>query len=263
MRAGAPSLTQPSNPLGLLLALLVFVSPGLCGFTGDVGVEAEFYAGVGLGEVATSFDIDNYGELGLTGRYKFRHFPYDDLSAWAQFGGSWTTFPTGGDFGNQVVTIQAMGGIIRHWGILGAGLALFGDSSGVGPMLVLPSIRIRIGEHDRIQFGFGMMDEAPYLSGGGPLHWEGIFAVPWDRIWAPRLKIGARLNLYAIEEHFPLELYGGAEARLGRHIRVAIEGTLGDGGSFGDRPTFSFVAKVGAAVGKGTKSERKPRPYND
>jgi len=245
-----------------LLRAVAFIplALALSGFTGYVGPESEFYAGVGIGRVNTAFDSDSYGEVGGTWRYKFKHFPYDDLAAWVQFGGSWTTYPQGGNFGNQVWTLQYMGGIRKNFGELGGGFVLTGDSTGIGPLLVLPSFRLRLGPHDRIQFGFGMLDEAPYWATGGVMHFEGIFTVPFEKIWSPRLKIGIRLNLYAPAERFPLELFGGAEARLGRHVRVAVEGSVGDGGIPGGEPSFTVSAKVGGAVGPGTRSDRYPEP---
>jgi len=116
----------------LLLPLALMLS----GFTGNVGPESEFYAGVGIGRVNTTLDSDNYAEAGGTIRYKFRHFPYDDIAAWVQFGASWTTYPTGGNFGNQIWTIQYMGGIVKNFGEFGGGFVLSGDQTGVGPLWV-------------------------------------------------------------------------------------------------------------------------------
>ena len=259
---GSASLKPPMATL-LRLRKLLLVLPlalALSGFTGNVGPESEFYAGVGIGKINTPFDSDPYSEIGGTWRLKFRHFPYDDLAAWVQFGASGASYPEGGNFGNRIWTIQYMGGIRKNFGEFGAGFVLSGDETGFGPLLVLPSIRLRLGEHDRVQFGFGMLDEAPYWTTGGIMHFEGIFAVPFEKIWAPRLKIGGRLNLYAPGERFPLELFGGAEIRFGRHVRLGIEASLGDGGVAGGEPSFTASVKLGGAVGPGTRSDRQPEP---
>jgi len=266
MVSQAPSASLPDVPrvrAPRSVAALAFVAAApslLCGFTGNVGAEAVAYAGVGIGTAQSIDDADSFGEVGGHFRYKFRNFPYDDLSGWLQVGASWTTYPSGGDLGNQLLTIQYLGGMRRNWGEVGGGLAIFGDVSGIGPMLVLPCIRIRVGEADRVQFGFGMVDEAPVWTSGGLMHWEGIFAVPFKKVWAPRLKIGARLNPYSPIERFPLELWGGVEARLGRHVRVAVDASLGDGGGTANPPSFTALLKVGMAAGPGTKSDRKPKP---
>lgn len=240
--------------------LLALALPVLCGFTGNKGAESEFYVGAGIGQIATPFDLDRYSEFGGTWRLKFRNFPYDDLAGWVQLGGSWSTYPTGGNLGNQIVTINVMGGTNKNFGTFGAGFVLSGDVTGFGPMLLLPSFRVRLGEHDKVQFGFGMLDEAPYWTAGGLLHFEGIFAVPFEKVWAPRLKIGGRLNAYGAGERFPLELYGGAEARLGKHVRIGLEASIGDGGVSGGEPSFTAALKIGGAVGPGTKSTERPRP---
>lgn len=232
----------------------------LCGFTGDKGAESVFYAGAGLGRVNTATDADNYGEVGGSWALKFRNFPYDDLSGWMQLGASWTTYPQGGNVGNQIVTIQVMGGILKNFGYFGGGFVLSGDVTGVGPIWMLPSIRLRLGPHDKVQFGFGMLDEAPYWTSGGLLHFEGIFTVPFEKIWAPKLIIGGRLNPYAASDRFPLELYGGAEVRLGRHVRVGILASVGDGGFVGGEPSFAGSVRIGGAVGPGTKSGVQPAP---
>lgn len=239
-----------------LLALPVL----LCGFTGNVGRESEFYAGVGIGQIKTAVDNDQYGEVGGTWRFKFRHFPYDDLAAWIQFGASWTTFPQGGALGNQVWVIQYMGGLVRDWGEFGGGFALVGDQTGTGPMFVLPSIRLRIGRHDMVQFGFGVLDEAPYWASGGVMHFEAIVAMPFQKVWAPRARIGGRMNPYAPVDRTPIELFGGIEVRLGRHIRIGVEASLGDGGEPGGEPSFTLSGKLGGAVGPGTRSDKRPQP---
>ena len=252
---------SPRHPIAAVLALVAALA--LSGFTGNVGAESEFYVGLGIGQVNSAYDSDRYGEVAGSWRYKFRHHPYDDMAAWIGIGGGWTTYPTGGNFGNQVVTLQFMGGFTKNWGEFGGGLLLTGDTTGIGPMIVLPAFRLRLGPHDKIQFGFGVFDEAPFWSGGGAMHFELIASIPFEKLWAPRAKIGGRLNFYAPDERVPIELYGGVEARLGRHIRVGVEASLGDGGaSFGggDEPSFTLALKVGGAVGPGTRSEGKPQP---
>ncbi|HCP44510.1 MAG TPA: hypothetical protein DIU15_00510 [Deltaproteobacteria bacterium] len=242
------------------LLVLLLASCFLTGFTGNVGPEAEFYTGVGIGQINSEVDSDNLGEIGTTARFKFRHFPYHDLAGWVQMGASWTTYPNGGDFGNQIVSLQYMGGVVRSWGEIGGGFVLFGDTTQVGPLLVAPSFRFRIGPQDLVQFGMGVLDEAPYWTGGSVLHWEAIFALPPRKIWSARLKVGNRLNPYDPQFRIPLEGYFGIEARLGRHIRVGLEGSLGHGGAFDDPPSFSAAFKIGGAVGPGTKSDIRPRP---
>jgi hypothetical protein len=235
--------------------------PLLCGFTGNKGVESVFHAGVGIGTVRTLADSDNFGEFGGDFAFKFRNFPYDDLSGWLQVGASYMTFPDGGALGNQIVTIQLMGGVMKSFGYFGGGFVLTGDTSGIGPMGILPSIKLRVGDHDRVQFGMGMFDQAPYWSSGGVLHFEGIFTVPFEKIWAPKVKVGGRLNPYDAGQRVPIEFAAGIEARLGRHIRVGVDGSLGDGG-FGNPPSFTVALIVGGAVGKGTKSDVKPADRN-
>ena len=88
------------SPLPLFLALLM-AAPLLCGFTGNRGQELEATAGIGLGRVRTINDNDSLGEIGGELRFKFRHFPYDDTAGWLAVAASWTTYPTGGDFGNR------------------------------------------------------------------------------------------------------------------------------------------------------------------
>jgi len=251
--------SEATRPIRKLL-VLVLTSWSLVGFTGNVGPEAEFYTGVGIAQINSEADSDNLGEIGTTARFKFRNFPYHDLAGWVQVGASWTTYPNGGNFGNQIVCLQYMGGVVRHWGEVGGGFVLFGDTTQVGPMLVAPSFRLRLGPQDLVQFGMGALDEAPYWTGGSVLHWEAIFALPPRKIWSSRLKIGHRLNPYEPGYRFPLEGYFGIEARLGRHIRLAIEASLGDGGEIGGPPSFSAAFKVGGAVGPGTRSDVKPRP---
>lgn len=240
---------------------MLILVPLLVGFTGNKGAESIVHVGAGIGEVRTLTDVDPFGEVGGDFAFKFRNFPYDDLSAWVQVGGSWMTFPSGGSLGNQVVTIQAMGGVLKNFGYFGAGFILSGDVTGIGPVWMLPSFKLRVGEHDKVQFGLGMFDQAPYWTSGGVLHFEGIFTVPFEKIWAPKLKIGGRLNPYEAGLRVPIELYGGVEARLGRHIRVGVDASIGDGG-FGNPPSFAVALRVGAAVGKGTRTDIKPAPAN-
>ena len=247
----------------LTLALLLPLALMCSGFTGNVGSELEAHTFVGISKVETSFDSDSMGELGLQARYKFRNIPYDDLSIWIQVGFSWTTFPTGGNLGNQVVNLQYLGGILRNWGEIGGGFVLFGDTTEVGPMLLLPAFHLVIGRHDRVQFAMGAFDQVPLLTGIGPLHWEGIFTIPFDKIWAPRLKVGGRLNPYAGFERLPLEFYTGVEVHLGRHVRIGVDAALGDGGQgFAGPPSFAVSLRAGVAVGKGTKSDRRPKPVD-
>ena len=254
---------QPMNSRVLSILLLLPLSLLCSGFTGDVGPEMEAHTFIGISKIDTAFDSDTMGELGLQARYKFRNIPYDDLSVWVQVGFSWTTFPEGGDLGNQLVNLQWLGGIRRNWGESGGGFVMFGDTTDVGPMLLLPAFHLVVGEHDRVQFSMGALDEVPMLTGGGALHWEGIFAIPFDKVWAPRVKVGGRLNPYAGFERFPIEFYTGIEVRLGRHFRVGVDGAIGDGGSgLMGPPSFAVSFRAGVAVGKGTRSDRKPTPVD-
>jgi|GEM_PF-1578919 len=253
------SRRRPSLPL-LLAALLTL--PLLCGFTGNVGQEFEATVGVGLGRVRTLNDNDALGEIGGDLRFKFRNFPYDDTAGWFGVGGSWTTYPTGGDFGNRLLTLAFSGGIIRSGGAVpvefGGGIVLFGDYTGFGPAFVLPTLRLRLGHHDRIQFDFGFVDEAPYWTGTNFMHVGVITAIPWNQTWAPRVRAGVRINPYSIE-HFPFEPYAGVEARLGRHFKIGVDAGIGDGG-IGNPPSFAGRVYVGTMVGKGTKIGVKPQP---
>ena len=217
-----------------------------------------FHTGVGIGTVRTLADVDNFGEFGADFAFKFRNFPYDDLSGWMQVGASFMTFPEGGALGNQVVTMQVIGGVLKNFGYFGVGFVLSGDTTGIGPMWMLPSVKMRIGPSNKVQFGVGVLDEAPYWTTGGVLHFEGIFTVPFEKIWAPKLKIGGRMNPYD-PQRVPLELCGGVEARLGRHVRIGVDGSVGDGG-FGNPPSFTVSARIGGAVGRGTKTDVKPAP---
>jgi len=261
--------SRHSSPLSALRRVLPVLAllPFLYGFTGNVGAESEFYAGVGFGKIDTSFDSDRYGEVGGVFRYKFRNFPYDDLAGWLQFGASWTTYPTGGNYGNQIVTLQYMGGVRKNFGEFGAGFVLSGDTTGSGPLLIFPSFRMLLGEDDKVMFGFGVMDEAPFFAIANAMHLEGIFAIPWGKVWAPRVKVGARLNLYVPGERFPLEFFTGVEVRIKRHIRIMVDASLGDGGAVSQggtdptaSPSFSVAFRVGGAVGPGVVSDRKPTP---
>ncbi|MCO4771188.1 MAG: hypothetical protein KDA24_14235 [Deltaproteobacteria bacterium] len=254
-------MNHSSSRLAVLLAALMAV-PLLCGFTGNRGQELEATAGLGLGRVRTLNDNDALGEIGGNLRFKFQHFPYDDVSGWFSVGGSWTTYPTGGDFGNRILTIAVTGGILRAGSDppleFGGGFVIFGDYTGFGPAFVLPSLRLRIGHHDRIQFDFGMVDEAPYWTGTHFLHVGVISALPWNKVWAPRLRTGIRINPYSIE-HFPFEPYAGVEARIGAHFKIGIDGAIGDGGAQ-NPPSFSARVYFGTMVGKGTKKGVKPEP---
>ncbi|MEE2827719.1 MAG: hypothetical protein VX498_00905 [Myxococcota bacterium] len=251
------------------LPAALVLAASLSGFTGNVGSETEFYVGVGLGQVETSFDSDQYGEIGGVWRHKFRNFPYHDTAAWIQVGGSWTTYPTGGNFGNQIVTLQYMGGVRKNFGEFGGGFVLSGDTTGAGPLLILPSFHMLLGSEEKVQFGFGVLDEAPFFAIANALHMEGIFRIPTKKNWRPRLRAGMRLNLYAPGERFPMELFGGLELKIGRHFLVMLDGSIGDGGSVstggiepirGGVPSFSAALRIGATAGPGVKSDRKPAP---
>ena len=246
-------LRRTTTAAALLLAVLM-----LTGFRGNRGQELEATVGVGLGRVRTLADNDSLGEIGGNLRFKFRNFPYDDMAGWIGFGASWTTYPTGGDFGNRILTIVASGGFVRNWGEFGGGIVLFGDYTGFGPVFVLPSLRLRIGPVNRIQFDFGMIDEAPYWTGHNFLHIGAIATVPWDKLWAPRIRGGVRVNPYAID-HFPFEPYLGVEARFGAHVRVGVDASVGDGGQ-GNPPSFAGRFFIGTMVGKGSKTGEQPQP---
>ena len=255
-------MTRPRTLLPL--CILALALPFLVGFTGDKGVEAEATVGIGIGNQRTVTDDARLGEIGGQFRFKFRNFPYDDKAGWLGVGVSWHTWPTGSAIGNQLQTIQWEGGLVHHWGEFGGGFVVFGELTGVGPLFILPSLCLRVGEHDRVQFGFGMADDIPFWTSGGFMHWEGIFAIPWDKVWAPRLKIGARLNPYPFNpgSRAPIELYGGVEARIGYHVRIAVEGSVGDGGSPELPPSFTAAVRVGAAFGKGVRSGIRPQPVD-
>lgn len=230
----------------------------LCGFRGNAGQELEVTAGAGLGRVRTLNDNDALGEIGGNIRFKFRHFPYDDMAGWMGFGMSWTTYPTGGDFGNRLLTIAVTGGIVRSKIEFGGGIVLFGDYTGFGPVFPLPSLRLRLGYADQFQFDFGVLDEAPYWVGHSFIHVGVITAIPWEKVWAPRVRGGVRINPYSID-HFPFEPYAGVEVRLGAHFRVGLDVSVGDGGQ-GNPPSFAGRAYVGTMVGKGTKAGERPQP---
>lgn len=254
------NLLRTSRLASLLLGALL-----LCGFTGNTGQELEATVGVGLGRVRTLDDNDALGEIGGDLRFKFRNFPYDDTAGWLGLGASWTTYPTGGNFGNRILTIALSGGIVRSGGSggrppmeFGAGVVIFGDYTGFGLAFPLPSLRLRVGYHDRIQFDFGIVDEAPYWTGTHFMHVGVITAIPWQKIWAPRVRGGVRINPYAFE-HFPFEPYAGIEARIGRHVRIGVDASIGDGG-VGNPPSFSGRVFVGTMIGKGTKSDVRPEP---
>lgn len=261
MISSPPYPHQSRRPMLMLLAALLAM-PLLCGFTGNVGQEFEATVGMGLGRVRTLNDNDSLGEIGGDLRFKFRHFPYDDTAGWFGVGASWTTYPTGGDYGNRLLTIAVTGGIVRSGSNppveFGGGIVIFGDYTGFGPAFILPSLRLRVGHHDEVQFDFGMVDGAPYWTGDNLLHVGVITAIPWHKVWAPRVRGGVRVNPYS-PDHFPFEPYVGVEARLGRHIKVGVEAGIGDGG-VGNPPSFAGRAFVGTMVGKGTKAGVKPRP---
>jgi hypothetical protein len=242
-----------STAAALLLAALM-----LCGFRGNVGQELEISAGAGLGRVITLNDNDALGEIGGNIRFKFRHFPYDDTAGWLGVGMSWTTYPTGGDFGNRILTIAVMGGVVRTWGEFGGGIVLFGDYTGFGPVFPLPSLRLRLGPESKLQFDFGMLDEAPFWTGMNFMHIGVITSIPWEKVWAPRVRGGVRINPYSIE-HFPFEPYVGVEARAGAHFKIGIDAGIGDGGQ-GNPPSFSGRVYVGTMLGKGSKAGEKPLP---
>ncbi|MBJ93062.1 MAG: hypothetical protein CMP23_01160 [Rickettsiales bacterium] len=246
------------SALFALIPILLFCS----GFTGNIGSEFEARTFLGISTISSFSDEDSLGELGLQARYKFRNVPYDDLSIWAQVGFSWTTFPEGGDLGNQLVSLQWLGGLKRNWGEIGGGFVMMGDTTDVGPMLLLPAFHLIIGRHDTVQFSMGALNEMPLFTGGAVLHWEGIFTVPFRKTWAPRLKLGGRLNPYAAFERFPIEFYTGIEAHLGRHFRVGLDLALGDGGDSSNPPSFALSFRLGLAVGKGTRSEQQPQPID-
>ena len=67
-------------------------------------------------------------------------------------GASWTTYPTGGDFGNRIITIALSGGFIRAGHNppveFGGGFVIFGDYTGFGPAFILPTLRLLVGRHD-------------------------------------------------------------------------------------------------------------------
>jgi len=247
------TLHRSSTLIALALAVLM-----LCGFRGNRGQEVEASVGFGLGRVRTLADNDALGEIGGNFRFKFRNFPYDDMAGWIGVGASWTTYPTGGDFGNRILTIAVTGGFVRNWGEFGGGIVLFGDYTGFGPVFVLPSLRLRIGRQDQIQFDFGMVDEAPFWTGHNFLHIGVISAIPWNKVWAPRVRGGVRVNPYSID-HFPFEPYVGVEARLGAHFRVGIDASIGDGGQ-GNPPSFGGRLYVGTMIGKGSKAGEQPQP---
>jgi hypothetical protein len=254
-----PSTHRARLPL-VLAGLLVL--PLLCGFTGNKGQELEATVGVGLGRIRTLNDNDSLGEIGGGVRFKFRHFPYDDTAGWFSVAGSWTTYPTGGDFGNRLLTIALSGGILRAGSNppieFGGGIVIFGDYTGFGPAFVLPTLRLRIGHDDQVQFDFGMVDEAPTWTGTNFLHVGVVSAIPWKKVWAPRVRGGVRVNPYT-PDRFPFEPYAGIEARLGRHFKLGIDAGVGDGG-IGNPPSFAGRVYFGTMVGKGTKAGEKPQP---
>jgi len=253
---------------GLVLSVLL-LAPILSGFTGNVGEEAEFYVGVGIGQVDTQYDSDRYGEIGGVFRFKFRNFPYHDLAGWMQVGASWTTYPTGGNYGNQILSIQYMGGIKRNFGEFGGGFVLSGDTTGAGPLLVFPCFRMLLGKEDKVMFGFGVLDEVPLYAISNAMHMEAIVAIPSKVAVRPWVRIGTRLNLYVPLERFPLEFVAGLELRVKKHFKIMVDGSVGDGGSVtangtapaGDlAPSFSVALRLGGAIGPGVTSDKRPIP---
>lgn len=241
------------------LVVLVLCFPLLLGFRGTKGPETEWGFGVGIGSVVTGSDRDNHGEIGVQVQHKFRNHPYDHRSGWLGLSASWLTYPAGGDLGNQMLTVGFMGGLVASWGELGGGLALFGDVTDVGLQIPLPIVRLVVGQPDRFVFRFGVLDDSPTWTTGGMMHWEGVLAVPFDKVWAPRLTFGARLDMYGSGfSRFPLELYLGVEPRIGRHVRIGVFGALGDGA--GGPPTFELAARVTFAAGEGVLSDERPQP---
>lgn len=259
-----PKLSCPRFALCLVLCV-----PLLSGFTGNVGQEAEFYAGVGFGQIDTQYDSDRYGEVGGVFRFKFRNFPYDDLAGWLQFGASWTTYPTGGNYGNQIVSLQYMGGVKKNFGEFGGGFVLAGDTTGTGPLLVFPCFRMLLGKEETVMFGFGVLDEIPMYAISNAMHMEAIIAIPSKIALRPWVKVGTRLNLYVPRERFPLEFFSGIELRIKDHIKIMVDGSIGDGGSLSAggtvpanemAPSFSVAIRLGGAVGPGVKSDKRPTP---
>lgn len=255
--------TFPTLPRLWTLCALLLLAPLLSGFTGKTGQEMEFTVGVGLGQIDSAFDSDRYGEIGGAVRYKFRNFPYDDLAGWLQFGGSWTTYPTGGNYGNQIVSLQFMGGVRKNFGEFGGGFVLSGDVTDTGPMILFPCFRMLLGKREVAMFGFGVLDEVPLYAISNAMHMEAIIAIPTKVAVKPWVKVGTRLNLYVPEERFPLEFFGGLELEIKRHFKLMIDGSVGDGGSQGEAPTsasFSAAFRLGGAFGPGVTSDREPRP---
>jgi hypothetical protein len=253
---------------GLVLSVLL-LAPILSGFTGNVGEEAEFYVGVGIGQIDTQYDSDRYGEVGGVFRFKFRNFPYHDLAGWMQVGASWTTYPTGGNYGNQILSIQYMGGVKRNFGEFGGGFVLSGDTTGTGPLLVFPCFRMLLGKEDKVMFGFGVLDEVPLYAISNAMHMEAIVAIPSKTAVRPWVRIGTRLNLYVPRERFPLEFMAGLELRIKQHFKIMVDGSVGDGGSITANgttpsddlsPSFSFAIRLGGAIGPGVTSDERPIP---
>lgn len=262
-------MTQLKPKRLALVLCLAMLAPLLSGFTGNVGQEAEFYVGVGIGQIDTQYDSDRYGEIGGVFRFKFRNFPYDDLAGWLQVGASWTTYPTGGNYGNQILSIQYMGGIKKNFGEFGGGFVLSGDTTGTGPLLVFPCFRMLLGKEDKVMFGFGVLDEIPLYAISNAMHMEGIFAIPSKVAVRPWVKVGTRLNLYVPRERFPLEFIAGLELRIKQRVKIMLDGSIGDGGSVtaggttaasGLTPSFSLALRLGGALGPGVTSERRPIP---
>jgi hypothetical protein len=167
------------------------------------------------------------------------------------------TFPTGGDFGNQILALSALAGATEAWGQWGVGFALTGDITGTGPMIPVPAGHLRLGRANRVQFGFGAFDDMPLWKAGGMLHWEAILSAPFDKTWAPLVTVGARLDVYGIlDGRQPLSVWGGIEPKLGRHLRIGVFGSIGPGTV--QVPSWQVSARVTTAFGPGTTSGKAP-----
>lgn len=248
-----------SGDLRLSLLVLAVTSPLLAGFNGGRGPETEALMGVGIGSVVTGPDRDNHGEVGVQLLQKFWHHPYDHRAPWLGISASWLTFPAGGDVGNQMLTVGFMGGVVTQWGEFGLGAALFGDLTDVGIQVPLPIVRVAAGVPGRFKVRFGVLDDAPTWTTGGMMHWDLVLSLPFDKVWAPQLTVGARMDMYGVPSgRFPLEVFLGIEPRLGRHVRIGLFGALGDG--MGGAPTFHASLRLGLQFGKGVTSDSRPLP---
>ena len=138
---------------------------------------------------------------------------------------------------------------------------VFGELTGVGPLFILPSLRLRVGEHDRVQFGFGMADDIPFWTSGGFMHWEGIFAIP-------RTKCGPRDSDRRPAESYPqpgrtssIELYGESRHASDTTCRSPSRAPSGTG-SAELPPSFTAAVRIGTAFGKGVRSGIRPQPVD-